>query len=157
MRRGYDPAAALATCLGLGFFPVAPATFTSLVVTIALGLIRAPFSAMRGLATLGLIVVIVLAGAWAAGRAERRYGHDARCIVIDEVAGMLLAAIAIPWTPVYLAAAFFLFRAFDVLKPPPAYQLQALYGGAGVMADDLAAGLYAVALLFLARAVIPGF
>jgi phosphatidylglycerophosphatase A len=44
-----------------------------------------------------------------------------------------------------------------VVKPPPVYQLQSLPGGAGVMADDLAAAAYGVALLLLARAAIPGF
>jgi phosphatidylglycerophosphatase A len=157
MARGFDSAAALATCLGLGFFPIAPATFTSLVVVVALGLIGAPFSGARALIVLGVILTVTFVGAWAAGRAERRYGHDARCITIDEVAGMLLTAFAIPWTWLHLAVAFLLFRALDVLKPPPAYQLQALPGGAGVMADDLAAALYGLALLLLARAVIPGF
>jgi phosphatidylglycerophosphatase A len=155
--RGARPAAAVATCLGLGFFPVAPGTLTSLVVAVGLGLVHAPLSAARGLAGLAVLGVLVVVGGWAAGGAERRYGHDARRIVIDEAAGMLLSALWVPWTWLHLGAAFVLFRAFDVLKPPPAYQLQSLSGGAGVMADDIAAGLYAVAVLALLRALVPGF
>jgi phosphatidylglycerophosphatase A len=157
MARRFDPAAALATGLGIGFLPIAPATWMSLVVVIVMGWIHAPLTLVRAGVTLALILAVTLAGTWAAGRAERRYGHDAHCIVIDEVAGMLLTAFAVPWGWPHLAVAFFLFRALDILKPPPVYQLQSLPGGAGVMADDLAAGVYGVALLLLARAVIPGF
>jgi len=157
MRRGFSPAAALATGLGIGFLPVAPATWMSLVVAILLGLIHAPFGLARAAVMLAAILAVTFVGAWAAGRAERRYGHDARCIVIDEVAGMLLTAFAIRWDVLHLAVAFLLFRALDILKPPPVYQLQSLPGGAGVMADDLGAAIYGVVVLLLARAAIPGF
>jgi phosphatidylglycerophosphatase A len=82
-------------------------------------------------------------GVVCADRAEKFWGADAKRITIDECAGMLVAVMALPtiWW-VYLIA-FIAFRAFDVLKPPPARQLEGLPGGLGIVADDVAAGLYA--------------
>lgn len=155
--RGLDPGVALATGGGIGFLPVAPATWMSLVVVVVLAWLGTPFTPVRAVILGMLILAVTLVGGWAAGRAERRYGHDARCIVIDELAGMLVTAFAVPWDALHLAAAFLLFRALDILKPPPAYQVQSLPGGAGVMADDLAAAAYGVGLLLLGMALIPGF
>ncbi len=154
--RRFDPASAIATAGGLGFLPGAPATWTSLVITIALGLIGAHPGLVRFTILAALIALVCAIAVWSAGRAELRYGHDARCIVIDEVAGMLITAWLVPWDVLHLAAAFVLFRGFDVLKPPPAYQLQSLPGGWGVLMDDIAAGLYALVVLFLAQQ-LPGF
>jgi phosphatidylglycerophosphatase A len=80
-------------------------------------------------------------------------GHDHSCIVVDEVAGMTLSVIAFPLTPAVLAAGFVLFRIFDIVKPSPARESQRLRGGVGVMLDDLVAGLYALGLLALSRAI----
>jgi phosphatidylglycerophosphatase A len=103
-----------------------------------------------------LILLLGLVAVVSAGRAEGRYGTDARCLVIDEVVGMLIAAWWMPWDALHLLAAFLLFRIFDVIKPPPAYQLQSLPGGMGVLMDDVAAGLYALGFGLLAR-LLPGF
>ena len=103
-------------------------------------------------------LVVTLLGFWAADRAEAILGgKDPGVIVIDEVAGMTLAVLGlvlidVPLTWARLAAAFVLFRLFDVLKPPPAHRFQELPGGRGVMLDDLVAGVYA----FLALALIRG-
>jgi phosphatidylglycerophosphatase A len=86
--------------------------------------------------------------------AERALGRkDPGAIVIDEVAGMALAVLLLPRTAGVLLAAFVLFRVFDVVKPYPANALQRLRGGAGVMLDDLVAGVYALVALLAARAV----
>jgi phosphatidylglycerophosphatase A len=154
--RRVDPASMIATVGGLGFLPGAPATWTSLVVTLALGLIGAQPGLARFVVLAAIILATCVVAVWSAGRAEMRYGHDARCIVIDEVAGMLITAWLVPWDVLHLTAAFVLFRGFDVLKPPPAYQLQSLPGGWGVLMDDVAAGLYGLGVLFLAR-LLPGF
>ena len=70
---------------------------------------------------------------------------------------MWLACLLLPPTGYWLAAAFILFRLFDILKPWPAGRLEKLPGGWGIMADDVAAGLYAAALLNAARLVIGWF
>jgi phosphatidylglycerophosphatase A len=99
-----------------------------------------------------LLVAVIVLGVWAADEAERLLGgKDPGAIVIDEVAGMMLAALLVPPTPSALLAAFVLFRVFDVLKPFPANVSQRLRGGLGVMVDDLVAGFYALALVGLAR------
>jgi len=150
---GFDPhpATAIATFGGVGFLPFAPATVASAVVALLMVLVGTP----PLLARFGLLVLVTVVGTWAAGRTEARYGEDARCIVIDEVAGMLAAALLIEWDVAHAAGAFLLFRALDILKPPPAYQLETLPNGVGVMADDLAAGLYALLLLLAAGLLLP--
>lgn len=67
---------------------------------------------------------------------------DASCIVIDEVCGMLLSLIFLPYNIKIVVLAFILFRILDALKPFPLDRLQRLKGGPGIMADDLVAGLY---------------
>lgn len=78
---------------------------------------------------------------------------DPGVIVIDEVAGMLLSVIGLPRSIPVLLTAFVLFRVFDVWKPFPARESQALTGGMGVMVDDLIAGVYALVLVMGARAL----
>lgn len=153
---GFDsaPSTIIATFFGSGFFPIAPATFASLIVAALMWVIPTPTILGR----IGLLVAISAAGIWSAGRTERRYGiEDPRCVVIDEVAGMLTATLLVPWDWIHLGAAFVLFRILDVLKPPPAYQVESCGGGLGIMADDLVAGLYSLLILFLLGLFIPSF
>jgi phosphatidylglycerophosphatase A len=85
---------------------------------------------------------------------ERALGRkDPGIIVIDEVAGMLLSVLLLPRTIPVLITAFLLFRVFDVWKPFPARESQALTGGMGVVVDDLIAGVYALVLVMGARAL----
>ena len=137
-------AVVVATVGGVGYAPIAPGTFGSLV---ALPLLP-PLAALRdrGLGiyaplVLGLMVVAV----WAAGRAEDILGgEDHPHIVIDEVAGMVVAGAFLPATWLAAGLAFFLFRLFDVVKPFPARQIDGgVEGGLGVVGDDLVAGVYA--------------
>jgi phosphatidylglycerophosphatase A len=79
---------------------------------------------------------------------------DPGLIVIDEIAGMTLSVLLVPLTPAVLLAGFVLFRVFDVVKPFPAGWSQEIPGGAGVMIDDLIAGLYALAVLAGSRWVL---
>ena len=98
------------------------------------------------------LAAVVALGVWAADEAERALAaKDPGAIVVDEVAGMMLSVLTLSPTPAVLVSGFLLFRVFDVLKPFPANVAQRLPGGVGVMADDLVAGAYALALLLLAR------
>jgi phosphatidylglycerophosphatase A len=86
---------------------------------------------------------VALVGVWAAGREERRVGAtDPRAIVIDEVAGMLIACCGHPRTWPWILGLFLAFRVFDIVKPFGIDKLQDLPGGVGVVADDLVAGIY---------------
>ena len=68
-------------------------------------------------------------------------------MVIDEVAGQLIAVIAVPLTWKSLLLGFILFRGYDILKPPPVRQLERLPQGTGIVLDDVGAGLYALAVM----------
>lgn len=139
----------IATAGGAGFAPFAPGTAGSLLAALLLWLI--PFSqVLLGAALLG----VTLAGIWAGGRIERLSGQkDPGLIVIDEVAGMMLAVVALPRTLGVLLVAFFCFRVLDVLKPFPVREAQSLPGGLGVVVDDLVAGAYTLLLLAASRAL----
>jgi phosphatidylglycerophosphatase A len=139
----------LASVFGAGYAPVASGTVGSLVTVVAVWLL--PLTPARiGVA----LVVVVLVGLWAGSRVERVLGRkDPGIIVIDEVAGMLLSVILLPRTIPVLVTAFLLFRLFDVWKPFPARESQALTGGMGVMVDDLIAGTYTLVLVLGARAL----
>jgi phosphatidylglycerophosphatase A len=135
----------LATLGPVGYSPVAPASAASAVtVTIGWFLPAPPL-----LPTLVLLAVGTLVAVWVAGEAERKLGHDAHPIVADEVLGQSVALLGAPHTPLAFAAAFALFRLFDVWKPFGIRQAQSLRGGLGVVADDVLAGLVACAALHL--------
>jgi len=135
----------LATFFGAGRLRPGPGTWGSLA---ALGLwwgvghwIPGPW---RPGAALGFAAAAVLLGIPAATRVARELGDgDPSCVVIDEVAGQMLALVAVPFYWQSLLAAFILFRAFDIVKPPPVRQLENLPGGVGIVLDDVGAGLYA--------------
>jgi phosphatidylglycerophosphatase A len=132
-------ALALATGLGSGFFPIAPATFASALVTLAAWLLLPEAPGPEAL----LVLVLFPIAVWSAQVAEKRLGHDAHPIVIDEVVGQLIALWAVPRNARWMIAAFLLFRLFDIWKPLGAHQAQRLPGGWGIVVDDVLAGLYA--------------
>lgn len=91
----------------------------------------------------GFTLSLIILGFLVSGEAERILNiKDAKCIVIDEVCGMLLSLIFIPYNIKTVIIAFILFRILDSLKPYPAARLQNLKGSPGIMADDIVAGLY---------------
>jgi len=172
-------ALAIASC-GVGFLPFAPGTLGALVgagiyVTLWAGIYRmsalrverdllnayTPQVAFMFLVTLGVTMI----GIWAATRTEKILQRkDPSVVVIDEVAGQMIALLSWPflayssWTVI---SAFLLFRLFDIWKPYPIRRLEALESGLGIMADDILAGVYALIvnsllisgyLLFVARA-----
>jgi phosphatidylglycerophosphatase A len=95
-------------------------------------------------------VVITLIGIPAATQVARGSARkDPQFVVIDEVAGQLVALIGVPLAWKSFLATFILFRVFDIVKPPPVRQLEALPEGAGIVLDDVAAGLYALGAVHL--------
>ncbi len=137
----------IATALGAGLLPLAPGTWGTLVaVPIAFALDK-----LGELWFVAATVLISAVGSWAADVYCRCTGrHDNQQIVIDEVAGYLVTLAPVARTPVNLALGFVLFRLFDIWKPPPVRQVDRKVGGGfGVVADDLAAGVYAALCLWL--------
>ncbi|MEK7330184.1 MAG: phosphatidylglycerophosphatase A [Candidatus Eisenbacteria bacterium] len=129
----------LATFGPVGSAPVAPATAGSAVAALIGWFLPVPPLALA----LVLIAVGTALAVWIAGEAEKDLGHDARPIVVDEAVGQSLALLFVPHTVPAFAAAFVLFRIFDVWKPLGAREIQRLPGGLGVVADDVIAGLTA--------------
>lgn len=103
-----------------------------------------------------LIPVLFFAGVWASTLSERYWGHDPGRVVIDEVLGSFVALAFLPVNIPTLCAGFLLFRAFDILKPPPIRSTEKLPHGWGVMTDDLAAGIAANIVLRIIMHVFPG-
>lgn len=150
-------ALAIATC-GVGYLPLAPGTFGSLV---AVGVFLLLAQGING--TLLLVVVLLaivgatLAGIWAGSRTEALAGRkDPGKVVVDEVAGQWIAllplAIFTHWSIITVIVSFILFRFFDIVKPYPANRFQEFKGGLGIMCDDLIAGVYAAIVVGLLRA-----
>jgi phosphatidylglycerophosphatase A len=149
-------AIAIATGLGVGFAPVAPATVASFVVGLLLVPAIGHVSTLAwGLAVLALLPIAV----WSSGEAEKSLGTDAKPIVIDEVVGMLVGGfgVAMGSRPlVSLGLLFVLFRVFDIWKPLGIHRSQKLPGGWGVVVDDVLAGaLTNVVLRVLVRWLSP--
>jgi phosphatidylglycerophosphatase A len=148
-------ARAVATAAGVGYSPWAPGTCgAALAVAITAVTAGLPLWAF-----LLLALATSAIGTWAAEAADRYWQtHDCQRIVIDEVAGTFVTmAFADRGDAAMLLLGFVLFRAFDILKPPPVRNLErALPNGLGVILDDVAAGLLAGAvLLALAQTSIP--
>lgn len=135
------PRKILATWFGSGLSPVGPGTAGTLATLPLLYLLWW----VGGLwVQLAAIAAVSVSGLWAASRAREDFGsEDPGRIVIDEAAGFLVAAFGlVPGWPALLGA-FVLFRAADIAKPWPVCRLERLPGAWGIMADDLAAGVYA--------------
>jgi len=142
--------ALLSTSFGIGYLPIAPGTWGSLAaLPFAWGI--ATIAGPTGLLTATLVVFLL--GVWASGSFTRRTGRkDPGIIVIDEVAGQWLTLAFAPVDPYYYLAGFLLFRIADITKPWPAsWADRKLDGGLGVMLDDVFAGAYAAAILFVAH------
>ena len=160
MRRPAPAGTPLALRIAATFFlvgeaaPFAPATFASLLFVPFLW----PFLDWPVWLQVALTLLVTWVAILVSDRAEKYYGHDARPITIDEVAGMMVTFLMIPAGEtvadrcLVLLAGFVLFRIMDVVKPFPAGRAQHLPGGKGVVMDDFLAGIYAnLALRILLR------
>jgi phosphatidylglycerophosphatase A len=138
-----------ATWFGCGYAPKAPGTAGS-----AAAILLAWPLAAAGFGRLGF-PLLSLAALWpaiaAAGTVARESGRkDPQIVVVDEVLGQwmtLAGALRINWRSLVLA--LILFRIFDILKPPPIRLIEQVPGGAGIILDDMMAGVYAALVLFL--------
>jgi len=139
----------IATVFFVGYIPFASGTFGSLAALICISLLK-PDRLSHGV----LAVLLFGLGTVTAHVAETILGEDSGRIVIDEFTGFVISVFSLPLTAGYLAAAFFLFRFFDILKPSPIRNIERnVRGGLGVMLDDAAAGLMTNLLLQLWRIV----
>jgi phosphatidylglycerophosphatase A len=141
------PAHIIALGFGAGLSPWAPGTAGTLLAIPLWWLLGS--NGFEPLLLLGLLAGLFALGVWACGVTGRNLGvadHGAMCW--DEVVAFLLVLALIPEDPWWQAAGFFLFRVFDVVKPPPIRQLEMRFkGGFGVMFDDLLAAGYTLLVL----------
>jgi phosphatidylglycerophosphatase A len=139
------------TFFGVGRLQPGPGTWASAATVLlwaALAYRLAPW--FRTPVAIGLSALVTVIGIPAATQVARGSGtKDPQFVVIDEVSGQLIALIAVPLAWKSFLAGFILFRVFDILKPPPVRQLEALPEGTGIVLDDLAAGLYALGVMHL--------
>jgi phosphatidylglycerophosphatase A len=179
---GSVPRRLLGTVAGIGWLPLAPGTWASLVTALALGFVlgvegHAPGILPDGLTTTEVVIglgvvaaVLFVLGIWVGASATQDYGKgDPGAFVLDEVVGQMLPVMAVfvmaqgaeasdglaPLPLFGLGLAFAAFRLFDIVKPPPIRQVERLHGGLGIMADDVVAGLFA-GLVVVAAGVLAG-
>jgi phosphatidylglycerophosphatase A len=140
----------LATWFGCGYFPWGPGTVGSLAAIVIAALLHFYAGVNRG----GLLLIaaaLLIPGIWASTQTAlfvRK--EDPGLVVIDEVLGQwvtLAGAAVLSWKT--FVAGFLLFRLFDIWKPWPVRNFEKLAGGAGIVADDLAAGIYGALILYI--------
>jgi phosphatidylglycerophosphatase A len=147
------PAHFLAFGFGSGLAPVAPGTFGSLVgIPLTLWLLPAYGDVGFGLIIAGAFAI----GVWACDITGKRLGiTDYGGIVWDEVVAMMLILWLVPLRPWWILLAFLLFRLFDIIKLPPARQIDAHWkSGLGVMLDDIAAAVHTLIVLALLQRIL---
>jgi len=146
-----------ATFLGTGFLKPGPGSWGSAAtVLVWWGLSHLiPLQRQTG-AAIVFALAAILVGIPAATRVARQTGiKDPQFVVIDEVAGQMITLIAAPVAWKSLLIGFILFRGFDIVKPPPLRRLERIPEGAGIVLDDVGAGLYGLAVLQLLLHLAP--
>lgn len=141
----------IATGLGSGYTPVAPGTAGAALAAIITYFIAiyASFSTLNIL-LIALSIIFTILGIWSANVLQDEWGHDPGKIVVDEMVGIWISMMFIPFSLVNLLLAFGLFRLYDIWKPWIVKKAEDLDGGLGVMADDIVAGVFAnVTLQFI--------
>lgn len=141
-----------ATALGSGYSPIAPGTAGAIIGCIALWLFE-KYNIISTTSTpflfIGLITVTTILGIIATNKLETEWGKDPQKVVIDEVLGMWITMLFVPFTWLNLLIGFVLFRFFDIAKPLGVRKMENLGGGLGVMADDMLAGIYSNIVLLI--------
>jgi phosphatidylglycerophosphatase A len=136
----------LGSCGGVGFVPVASGSVTVALLGIPLFWVMHELSLAPYLA---ITVAFTGVSVWLSGAGDRILGEkDSRRMVVDEIAGYMVAVITLPFTWQIVGVSFVLERVIDIIKVPPANIIeQRVPGGWGVVGDDLMAGLYTLAIM----------
>ena len=127
----------IATGLGTGYSPLAPGTAGSI-----LALVIFWFFPLQAFTWIVICILFLFIGIWTSNYIELERGKDPGLVVIDEVVGQWFALIFLPHTIKIFLVSFFIFRTLDIIKPFPAGRSQKLFGGIGIMIDDIIAGIY---------------
>jgi len=140
-----------ATFFGAGRLRPGPGTWGSAAAVVIWAVVARWIPAQAQWLVLAILALLAIAvGIPAATRyARASQQKDPQSVVIDEVAGQWITLLFAPVSWKTLLVGFILFRAFDILKPPPVRQLERLPEGTGIVVDDVAAGLYALLVMQL--------
>lgn len=128
----------VSTFFYVGYFPLIPGTAGSVAAIFLFFLIK-----NNPLTYLAILLILLILGFLVSGAAEKIMRKtDPPCLVIDEVCGMLIGLLFLPYDIRLVIIAFLIFRILDTLKPYPISSFEKLKGGWGIMSDDIIAGLY---------------
>jgi len=133
---------AVASVMGIGFLPVAPGTWASLLGVMVWYAAHSWIVSYHWLPWI-LVLLSLVAGLISIPHIRKAWGDDPSQVVIDELAGIWIACLLLPPTPMVLFAALVFFRVFDILKPLGIRKLEEIEGAPGVLLDDVLAGIYA--------------
>ncbi len=137
-----------ATFFGTGYSPVAPGTAGSLAAAVLIWF----FIPTQSPYFVGATLLLIPLAAYFCGFGEKFWGKtDAGHIVLDEAVGMAITYFWMPKDPVIFGLGFLIFRAYDILKIPPAGAAEKIKGGWGVLLDDVVVGIYANIALWIIR------
>jgi len=143
----------LGTVAGVGYIPLCPGTLGTLVGVTIYSIFMKFFP--QPLSYTIMLVIFIGGGIWISGRCNEYFeGKDNSSIVIDELAGFLVAMFLLPFSLRFLLLGFFLFRLFDITKPFKIGKLERIPGGWGIMADDIAAGILANLVMQALRSML---
>ena len=142
----------IATVLYSGYAPIAPGTAGSAVTALAYYYLGGSLGTLSWVVLLAAVISLSI---MVSDIMSREWGKDPGRVVADETAGYLVTVAFLPhgvWTAV---AGFVVFRILDVVKPTPARQLESVRGGWGIVADDVAAGVYGNLILRAGMWLVP--
>ncbi|MEO7769265.1 MAG: phosphatidylglycerophosphatase A [Ferruginibacter sp.] len=135
----------VASLLGIGYVGKGGGTVAAIVYCIIWFLLPAGYE--KGNWQVVITMLIIIIGIWSSNIVDSIWGTDSNMVVIDEVAGMAIALLYVPQHLGYVLISLVAFRFFDIVKPLGIRKLELLPKGWGVMADDILAGLYALAII----------
>lgn len=143
----------IGTGFGAGFWPWGPGTAGALLATLMWYGLSLVLSAEWLIAvTVCLVLLFYVAGVWSANTLRSDWGEDPSRVVVDEMVGVWISLLACPRQSIaYAAAAFVLFRFFDIVKPLGVRHMERIPHGHGVMMDDVLAGMYGFFLIYVFR------
>ena len=139
--------ALIASVFGVGFVGKGGGTLAAILYCAAWYLLPAGYQGSDWQVVTTVLIIII--GTWSSGAVDNIWGKDSSKVVIDEVAGMAIALVYVPKNMGYMLISLVAFRFFDIVKPLGVRKAEILPKGWGVMADDVLAGLYALAVIQL--------
>jgi len=140
----------LATGLYVGKLPKAPGTLGTLVALIPIFIYWNKGGEYILINQIFITLAVFFTGIWASTVIVETFKEkDPEYIVIDEIAGYMVAMIGFPLNFKIMLLAFVIFRIFDIFKPPPIKQVEKLPSGLGIMLDDVVAGAYTWLVMYV--------